>query len=46
MPSRARIALMTAAFLWAVSFVAVKVALDEVPPLVVVTATRCRLSLS
>ena len=28
---------MTAAFLWAVSFVAVKVALDEVPPLVVVT---------
>ena len=37
MPGRARIALMTAAFLWAVSFVAVKVALDEVPPLVVVT---------
>jgi drug/metabolite transporter (DMT)-like permease len=37
MPGRARIALLTAAFLWAVSFVAVKVALDEVPPLVVVT---------
>jgi drug/metabolite transporter (DMT)-like permease len=37
MPTRARIALMTAAFLWAASFVAVRVALDEVPPLVVVT---------
>jgi drug/metabolite transporter (DMT)-like permease len=37
MPGRARLALLTAAFLWAVSFVAVKVALDEVPPLVVVT---------
>jgi drug/metabolite transporter (DMT)-like permease len=37
MPGRARLALLTASFLWAVSFVAVKVALDEVPPLVVVT---------
>jgi drug/metabolite transporter (DMT)-like permease len=36
MPARARIALLTAAFLWAVSFVAVIVALEEVPPLVVV----------
>ena len=36
MPSRARIALLTAAFLWAVSFVATRVALEEVPPLVVV----------
>jgi drug/metabolite transporter (DMT)-like permease len=36
MPRRARIALLTAAFLWAVSFVATRVALDEVPPLVVV----------
>jgi drug/metabolite transporter (DMT)-like permease len=36
MPSRARIALLTAAFLWAVSFVATRVALGEVPPLVVV----------
>ncbi len=37
MPGRARIALMTAAFLWAVSFVATVVALREAPPLVVVT---------
>ena len=36
MPGRARIALLTAAFLWAVSFVAAIVALEEVPPLVVV----------
>jgi drug/metabolite transporter (DMT)-like permease len=36
MPSRARLALVTAAFLWAVSFVATRVALGEVPPLVVV----------
>jgi drug/metabolite transporter (DMT)-like permease len=37
MPTRARIALMTAAFLWAVSFVATRVALQTVPPLMVVT---------
>jgi drug/metabolite transporter (DMT)-like permease len=37
MPGRARIALMTAAFLWAVSFVATRVALETVPPLMVVT---------
>jgi drug/metabolite transporter (DMT)-like permease len=37
MPNRARIALMTAAFLWAVSFVATRVALQTVPPLTVVT---------
>jgi drug/metabolite transporter (DMT)-like permease len=37
MPGRARLALVTASFLWAGSFIAVKVALDEVPPLVVVT---------
>ena len=37
MPTRARIALMTAAFLWAVSFVATRVALQTVPPLTVVT---------
>jgi drug/metabolite transporter (DMT)-like permease len=36
MPGRARIALLTAAFLWAVSFVAAIVALEEVPPLVIV----------
>ena len=36
MPGRARIALLTAAFFWAVSFVAAIVALEEVPPLVVV----------
>jgi drug/metabolite transporter (DMT)-like permease len=36
MPARARIPLLTAAFLWAVSFVAAIVALEEVPPLVVV----------
>ena len=36
MPTRARIALLTAAFLWAVSFVATRVALEEVPPLIVV----------
>jgi drug/metabolite transporter (DMT)-like permease len=43
MPTRARIALMTAAFLWAVSFVATRVALETVPPLMVVTL---RLSIS
>jgi drug/metabolite transporter (DMT)-like permease len=37
MPGRARLALMTAAFLWAVSFVATIVALESTPPLVVVT---------
>jgi len=37
MPGRARLALMTAVVLWAVSFVATKVALEEAPPLVVVT---------
>jgi drug/metabolite transporter (DMT)-like permease len=37
MPTRARLALMTAAFLWAVSFVATRVALQTVPPLTVVT---------
>jgi len=36
MPTRARFALLTAAFLWAVSFVAAIVALEEAPPLVVV----------
>jgi len=36
MPNRARAALLTAVFLWAVSFVATVVALEEVPPLVVV----------
>ncbi|MGD9253773.1 MAG: DMT family transporter [Holophagae bacterium] len=37
MPARARLALMTAVLLWAVSFVATKVALEVAPPLVVVT---------
>ena len=37
MPSRARILLLTACVLWAVSFVATKVALEAAPPLVVVT---------
>ncbi len=37
MPSRARFALLTAIVLWAVSFVATKVALEQAPPLVVVT---------
>ena len=37
MPNRARIALLVACVLWAVSFVATKVALDAAPPLVVVT---------
>jgi drug/metabolite transporter (DMT)-like permease len=37
MPGRARVALMTAAILWAVSFVATKVALEAAPPLIVVT---------
>ena len=37
MPSRARIALLIACVLWAVSFVATKVALEAAPPLVVVT---------
>lgn len=36
MPTSARVALLTACFLWAVSFVATKVALEEAPPLVVV----------
>ena len=36
MPARARAALLTAAVLWAVSFVATKVALASVPPLTVV----------
>jgi len=36
MPGRARFALLTAAFLWAVSFVAAIVALETVPPMVVV----------
>lgn len=37
MPGTARAALVTACVLWAVSFVATKVALEEVPPLTVVT---------
>ncbi len=37
MPNRARIALLVACVLWAVSFVATKVALEAAPPLVVVT---------
>ena len=37
MPNRARIALLIACVLWAVSFVATKVALEAAPPLVVVT---------
>ena len=37
MPSRARFLLLTACVLWAVSFVATKVALEAAPPLVVVT---------
>ncbi len=37
MPNRARIFLLTACALWAVSFVATKVALEAAPPLVVVT---------
>jgi len=37
MPNRARILLLTACVLWAVSFVATKVALEAAPPLVVVT---------
>ena len=37
MPRRARILLLTACVLWAVSFVATKVALEAAPPLVVVT---------
>jgi len=37
MPGRARILLLTACVLWAVSFVATKVALEAAPPLVVVT---------
>jgi drug/metabolite transporter (DMT)-like permease len=38
MPTRARAALLTACFLWAVSFIATKVALEWVPPLTVVAA--------
>jgi drug/metabolite transporter (DMT)-like permease len=38
MPTRARIALLTACFLWAISFIATKVALEAVPPLTVVAA--------
>ena len=37
MPGRARLALLTAVVLWAISFVATKVALEEASPLVVVT---------
>lgn len=37
MPARARLALLAAVVLWAVSFVATKVALEVTPPLVVVT---------
>jgi drug/metabolite transporter (DMT)-like permease len=37
MPSGARLALITACVLWAVSFVATKVALEAAPPLVVVS---------
>lgn len=37
MPTRARLALLTAIVLWAVSFVATKVALESAPPLVVVS---------
>jgi drug/metabolite transporter (DMT)-like permease len=37
MPTRARLALLTAVVLWAVSFVATKVALESAPPLVVVS---------
>jgi len=37
MPIRARLALVTAVVLWAVSFVATKVALESAPPLVVVS---------
>ena len=37
MPSGARIALLSACALWAVSFVATKVALEAVPPMVVVS---------
>ena len=37
MPVGARAALVVACFLWAVSFVATKVALEAAPPLVVVT---------
>ena len=37
MPAAARLSLLLACFLWAVSFVATKVALETVPPLTVVT---------
>ena len=37
MPIRARIALLVACFLWAISFIATKVALEDTPPLVVVS---------
>ncbi len=37
MPRRARLALLTAVVLWAISFVATKVALEAAPPLVVVS---------
>jgi drug/metabolite transporter (DMT)-like permease len=37
MPARARLALLSAVVLWAVSFVATKVALEVTPPLLVVT---------
>jgi drug/metabolite transporter (DMT)-like permease len=37
MPARARLALLTASVLWAVSFVATKVALASMPPLLVVS---------
>jgi drug/metabolite transporter (DMT)-like permease len=37
MPAAARLSLLLACFLWAISFVATKVALETVPPLTVVT---------
>lgn len=37
MPAAARLSLLVACFLWAISFVATKVALESVPPLTVVT---------
>jgi drug/metabolite transporter (DMT)-like permease len=43
MSTRARLALLTACFLWALSFIATKVALEAVPPLTVVSL---RLSIS
>ena len=37
MPNRARVALLVACFLWAISFIATKVALEVTPPLLVVS---------